>query len=169
LTFRTRGKEYSWVSARWSIDNTRIGVGGWYRSDDHSELDNRDLESDNYGIYGVYGWQAGNHGVNFRLGAARAAVSPAEFFVGAAYEGISPIGAIGIGVGRIVESDLSRHPNTDDTLHGEAFLRIPLYSESSHITVALQYIENSGFDSSGSTIDTHALIAALRFHIWFSQ
>lgn len=160
---------FAGLGARWAIGNTRIGFGGWYRSDDHVELDDTGENLDNYGLYAVYGWQAGNHGVNFRLGAARASVSAAEYFVGAAYESVTPIGAIGLGIGKIFKSDHMVGIDTDDTAHAEAFLRIPLGTSSTHITAALQYIENSGFDSSDAVIDSHALLAAVRFHIWFGQ
>ncbi|MDH5501717.1 MAG: hypothetical protein OEY72_11530, partial [Gammaproteobacteria bacterium] len=153
---------FAGLGARWAIGATRIGFGGWYRSDEHPEIGNPDSSLHNYGAYGVYGWQSGNHGVNFRAGAARATVSPAEFFIGAAYEGVTPFGAFGIGVGKIYESDPLVDLGTNDTIHAETFFRIPLLSETSHLTVALQYIENSGFDSSDATIDAHAHLAAVR-------
>jgi hypothetical protein len=158
---------FAGLGARWAIRDTRVGLGGWYRSDDHPKLNDSDSSMHNYGVYGIYGWQAGNHGVNFRVGAARAAVSAAEVFVGAAYEGVTRFGAVGLGAGKIYKSAQLTDPNTDDTLHVEAFFRVPLFSTGSHMTAALQYLENPGFDSSNTAVDAHVLLAALRFHIWF--
>lgn len=160
---------FAGVGARWAIDDTRIGIGGWYRSDDHADLNGAGGDLHNYGVFGVYGWQAGKHGINFRVGAARDAVSPAEYFVGAAYESITPVGAVGFGIGKIFKSRYMTDIDADDTVHAETFLRVPLGISSAHITAALQYIENSGFDSSDVIVDSHALLAALRFHIWFGQ
>lgn len=160
---------FAGLGARWAIDDTRIGIGGWYRSDDHAGLDSAAIDLHNYGIYGVYGWQAGNNGVSFRVGAARAAVSSAEYFAGVAYEGITPVGALGLGVGKIFKSDHLPDTGADDTVHAEAFLRVPLGTPTTHITAALQYIENSGFDSTDAIVDSRALLAAVRFHIWFGQ
>jgi hypothetical protein len=157
------------LGARWAINATRIGIGGWYRSDDQPRLDDPDTMLHNYGIYGVYGWQAGNHGVNLRLGAARAAVSAAEYYAGGAYEGVTPIGALGIGIGRVFKSSDVTAPGTGDTTQVEVFFRVPLWAEDSHITAALQYIENPGFDSSNQTIDRNALLAAVRLHVWFGE
>jgi hypothetical protein len=95
---------FAGLGARWSIRNTRIGVGGWYRSDEHPDLTEPELTLHNYGLYGVNGWQDGNNGVNFRIGAARDADSPAQLFVGAAHAGVTRVGAVGIGVGKIYKS-----------------------------------------------------------------
>lgn len=160
---------FAGLGARWAFGDARLGFGGWYRSDDHAELDNEDSSKHNYGAYAVYGWQSGDHGVSFRAGAARAAVSAAEYFLGAAYEGETPIGAIGIGVGKIFKSSQLPGDDRDDTVQAETFLRVPLFSGRSHITAALQYLENSGFDSSDETIDANAILATVRFHIWFGQ
>jgi hypothetical protein len=157
------------LGSRWAIDNTRIGIGGWYRTDDHPVLDDPDTLRHAYGVYALYGWLAGNHGVSLRAGAANADVSPAAYFLGAAYEGQSKIGAFGLGFGKIFKSEHMPGANLGDTLQAETFLRVPIYSTSSHITFAVQYVENSGFNTSDLAIDSHALIAALRLHIWLSK
>lgn len=157
------------LGSRWAIDDTRIGIGGWYRTDDHPVLDDPASIQHNYGVYALYGWQAGNNGVSLRAGAANSAVSPAAYFLGAAYEGVTRIGAFGAGVGKIYQSSRLSSPTTDDTLQVETFLRVPLLSEQSHITFSLQYVENSGFDASDANIDSRALIAAIRLHAWFGN
>jgi porin len=157
------------LGSRWAIDNTRVGIGAWYRTDDHPVLGDPASTEHNYGAYALYGWQAGNHGVSLRAGAANSKVSPAAYFLGAAYEGTTPVGAIGLGVGKIYLSSRLAGPATDDTLQAEAFLRVHLLSEQSHITFVLQYIENPGFDASDATIDSRALIAGIRLHFWFGS
>lgn len=160
---------FAGLGARWALGDTRLGVGGWYRSDQHPVLDNTQQTKDNYGVYALYGWQSGNNGVSLRAGAANPSVSAAAYFLGAAYEGITRLGAIGVGVGKIYRSDKLDDVNTGDTLQAESFLRIPFAGDKAHVTLSLQYIQNPGFDASHTVIDSNALIAGVRLHYWFAQ
>lgn len=160
---------FTGLGARWALGDARVGVGGWYRSDDHAVLDNLDANQPNYGVYALYGWQAGSNGVSLRAGAANSAISPAAYFLGAAYEGVTRIGAVGLGVGKIYESPTLGTPDTGNTLQAETFLRVPLVGEISHLTFSLQYVENPGFDASDRVVDSRALIAAIRLHFWLTN
>ncbi len=157
------------LGARWAIGATRIGVGGWFRSDDHRLIDDPSRNSQNYGAYAVYGWLSDRHGVSLRAGLANSEVSPVAGFLGVAYEGTMKYGAIGVGAGRIFESNKLDGSVSDDTTQIESFFRLPLPLADSHITASLQYLMNSGFDATDAVKDPRALIASVRFHLWFGS
>ncbi|HEY5646590.1 MAG TPA: hypothetical protein VIS76_11635 [Pseudomonadales bacterium] len=157
---------FAGLGARWYTRTSTVGVGAWYRSDDHVQLNGADDDRHNYGAYAVYEWHSGVHGVTLRAGAARPSVSRASRYLGAAYERLAPLGALGIGFGHTFLSDRDRQADRADTTQVELFYRLALGSENIHVTPALQYLKNSGFDSAGSILDAEVLVAAVRFHVF---
>lgn len=157
------------LGARWAFGAARLGLGGWYRSDDHPLLIDENRQGRNYGVFGVYGWQDGAHGYHLRVGAANRDVSPVSGFVSAAYVGETRFGAFGLGAGRILRSSHLERATTAHTTHFEGFWRIPLPlpAAESHLSLSVQHLSNSGFDSTGLLIDDAALFAGLRVHAWF--
>lgn len=57
----------------------------------------------------------------------------------------------------------------DDVRSAEVFLRIPIGSGDAQITPPIQHVENPGFDTSGSTFSSSALVAGVRFHWSFKK
>ncbi|MEZ5553168.1 MAG: hypothetical protein R3E82_19965 [Pseudomonadales bacterium] len=157
---------FAGLGTRWYLGDHRVGVGAWYRSDDHPTFDNPDSGTGNHGFYALYGWQSGSHGVSLRAGWARPSVSRTAGYLGVSYEGLTPFGAFGLGVGQIFQSGHADQADTGDTTQIETFFRIPLGSDRIHLTPALQYLKNSGFDSSDDAVEAEALIVALRLHVW---
>lgn len=157
------------LGTRWTLGPARVGVGAWFRSDDHPRLDDPDRLEQNYGAFAVYGWQSGAHGVNLRVGMARQSVSPAAAFAGAAYAADTRVGTFGIGAGRIFRSQDLDPSTTGHTTHLEAFFRVPIDAINSQLSFSLQHLKNAGFDSTGSIIDDDALFAGVRLHSWFGQ
>lgn len=158
---------FAGLGARWYLGSTRIGLGAWYRTDHHETLDDPDEEQRNYGAYALYGWQSGAHGVTLRAGLARASVSPGSAFLGAAYEGVTAYGALGLGIGHIFLSHSETGEDRHDTTQAELYFRISLGRDNVHLSPVLQYVKNPGFDSSSGAFEAEVVVAALRFSAYF--
>ena len=117
----------------------------------------------NYGAYAVLGWQANGHALNARFGLANESVSVATRFAAVAYEREAHTGLFGAGVARTWLSDAFRMTNLDDATSAEVFYRIPIAGDAIHVTPSIQYVENPGFDGSGETADSQAVVLGIRF------
>ncbi|MBT8067720.1 MAG: carbohydrate porin, partial [Gammaproteobacteria bacterium] len=116
----------------------------------------------------VYGWRDGDNAMNFRIGAANEDVSVATRFAAAAYERSTRIGLFGVGIARTRISNSFRQADLDNVTSAEAFLRIAIGDTGAQITPSVQYVENPGFDTSGATFSSSALVAGVRFHWSFT-
>ena len=163
LTSDERGA-FLGFGASWLRDSTSLRVGAWLRSDDHAVAGNPDESEKNYGVYGVLGWQRAANAVNIRLGLANEDVSVATRFAAIAYQRQIRSGLLGIGVARTVIANNFRQGNLENTSAAEVFYRIPLGQLNGHITPSFQYVENPGFDASGPTASSSAVVAGVRFH-----
>jgi len=166
LTSDERGA-FLGVDVGWSREKTSMRLGSWLRTDDHVVPDTPNETDMNYGIYGVLDWHSGVNAANVRLGFANEDVSVATQFAAAAYQRQTRLGQLGVGVARTVIANSFRQGDLDNTSAAELFFRIPVGDESGHITPSIQYVENPGFDTSGATADSSAIVASVRFHWGF--
>lgn len=147
----------SWLRERYSLR-----LGAWLRTDDHPELSDPEDTAMNYGAYGVAGWQSGGHVLNARVGVANESVSVASGFLALAYERQTRWGLFGAGIARSFLSDHLQEAPLSDTTDAEVFFRVPVAGGNAHVTPSIQYVENPGFDASGTRASTDVLIAGVR-------
>lgn len=152
------------AGASWLYERTSWRVGAWLRNDDHPVAGDPVKTENNYGIYGVYGWQHEAHAVNVRVGFANPDVSIAESFVALAYQRQTTIGLIGIGAAYTEIGASVDAPHDHYAIDSELYLRIPLLADSGHITPSIQYVEFPGFGGMQPVPGSSALIAGVRFH-----
>jgi len=152
------------IGASWLRENTSLRLGAWLRSDDHAVAGNPDDTEMNYGVYGVLGWQGDAHAVNIRLGMANEDVSIATRFAAIAYQRVIRNSLLGAGVARTIIANEFSDGNLENISAAEVFCRIAIGRLDGHITPSVQYVENPGFDSSGSTKSSSSVVAGVRFH-----
>ncbi len=157
------------ADAKWLRDRTTIRLGAWLRSEDHEVSGSPGEFETNYGIYGVLGWHVGDNALNFRLGMANEDVSIATRFAAASYQRSTRIGLLGLGLASTRIANSFRQADLDDVASAEAFLRIPIGDSGAQITPSIQYVENPGFDTSGATLSSSAIVASVRFHWSFEK
>ena len=157
------------ADAKWLRDRTTIRLGAWLRSEDHEVSGSPGEFEANYGIYGVLGWHVGDNALNFRLGMANEDVSIATRFAAASYQRSTRIGLLGLGLASTRIANSFRQAALDDVASAEAFLRIPIGGSGAQITPSIQYVENPGFDTSGATLSSSAIVASVRFHWSFEK
>ena len=147
------------------IAGTSVRAGIWTNTSDQDRHDGNGTD-ENYGIYGVVDGSAGKVKWNMRLGWANEDVSSAESFI--SFAGEMPVAGMTLGaaIGHVKQSDPAQTATTDDTTHAEIYLRHD-YSDSFSITPSIQFIENSGFDSSNSSFDDSQTIFSLRANYAF--
>ena len=152
------------ADAKWLRDRKTFRLGAWVRTEDHPVTGRPDESEKNYGLYGVLGWQDTVNALNFRLGVANEDVSVATHFAALAYERSTPIGLLGLGVSKTRISNSFLQADLEDVAAAEAFLRVPIGDSNGQITPSVQYVENPGFDASGPTSRSSAVVAGVRLH-----
>ncbi len=152
------------AGASWLHKRSSIRLGAWLRTGDHAVAGSPGEFERNYGMYAVLGWQDGSNALNFRVGLANEAVSVATQFAAIAYERDTPIGLLGIGVSRTALTNRFRRAPLENGTDAEIFLRIPIGESDGHLTPSIQFVENPGFDTSGATQSSSAVVASIRFH-----
>ena len=157
------------ADANWLGDRTSLRLGTWLRSDDHAVAGSPDDFERNYGVYGVLGWHVGENAVNLRAGAANDDVSVATRFVAAAYERSMRYGLFGVGVAQTRISNSFRQADLEDVTSAEAFFRFDIGNTGLQVTPSVQYLENPGFDTSGATFSSSAIVTGVRFNWSFAQ
>ncbi len=168
LTDQGRGV-FAGFGASWLREQFSWRAGVWLRTDDHVVAQDETRTESNYGVYGVFGWQSGPDAINVRAGIANPDVSIASEFLAVAYERKTRLGRAGLGVARTFIADGFRGDGIDDAWDMEAFLRIPIFGGDGHVTPSLQYVRNPGFDATGDTVSSTALVAGVRFHWSFER
>ena len=123
-------------------------------------LDNPNESEANYGVYLNTDHAFTYMKINFRLGLANQNVSAAAGYIGLAMETSVNSHTLGAALGQTVVSDKAG-PETGNTSQAEIYMRFSL-AENLHITPDVQYIINSGFDSSSSEFDTHVMVYSMR-------
>lgn len=153
--------------ARWTFGRSSWRLGAWVRSDDHAVAGSDTREDDNYGVYGVFGWQSGPHAVNVRTGFANSDVSVASNFFALAYQRNYRFGLLGVGAAHTGISSGFRDDGRDSAFDSEVYLRIPILDGAGHVAPSIQYVEVPGFDATATVPGSTALIAGVRLHYFF--
>ncbi|MDH3578430.1 MAG: carbohydrate porin [Gammaproteobacteria bacterium] len=152
------------ADAKWLRDRRTFRLGAWLRTENHPVAGSPNGSEKNYGLYGVLGWHDAGNALNFRLGVANKDVSVAAQFAAIAYERSTPIGLLGLGLSKTRISNSFRQADLDDVAAAEAFFRISIGDSNGQISPSVQYVENPGFDASGATSSSSAVVAGVRFH-----
>ncbi len=150
----------------WSFEHSSWRIGAWIRTDDHLVAGSDTDTEANYGIYGVYGWLAGDNAINVRAGLANSNVSVSDRFVSLAYQRKTRYGMLGLGVAHTGISDEFQVTGRDRGLDAEIYFRIPVFDGNGHITPSLQYVEVPDIDASESVTSSTATVIGARLH-WF--
>lgn len=149
------GSELFWRDA---LAIWRVGV--WTSTGANSVLGNPNETEANYGAYLTTDHVYNNMTFNLRLGVSNQKVSAAAAYIGLAMEIPLDRHTLGAALGQTQVSD-DAGPDTGNTSQAEVYMRFAL-AEHLHITPDVQYIINSGFDSSGSEFDTHVMVYSVR-------
>lgn len=150
--------------ASWLNEHTAWRIGAWLRNDDQAVESNSGVDELNYGAYSVFGWHSGVNAINVRAGIANSDGSAADRFLAFAYQRMTQIGALGIGVAKSRLAGGIDAPGRDTTLDSELYLRIPVFDDKGHITPSIQYVEVPAVDISDTVLESSALVAGVRFH-----
>ncbi|MDH5435143.1 MAG: hypothetical protein OEX83_00145 [Gammaproteobacteria bacterium] len=147
------------------LAGTMVRAGVWTNTSDQDRNDGNGTD-ENYGLYGVVDGSVGKVKWNMRLGWANDEVASAESFIGFAAE--MPVAGMTMGaaIGHVVQSDQVSAGAKDDKNHAEIYLKHD-YSDNFSITPSIQFIENSGFDSSNTTFDDSQTIFSMRANYSF--
>jgi hypothetical protein len=148
------------------LAGAQIGLGAWLSTADHDRLDGTATDEDNYGVYSNIDFAVGEALVNVRLGWADDTVSQADTFIGVAAEIPTSLAPLGVAIGQIGLADAAEAPGLDDTTQAEVYLRFELH-EQFQITPSVQWIENTGFDSSDTVLDDSQTVYSLRGNYTF--
>ena len=155
------------TEANWLHERTAWRIGAWLRNDDQNVEGTLSDDEINYGVYGVFDWQADANAMNVRAGVANSDGSVADRFLAVAYHRITLAGVLGIG---IADTGITRGfggPGRDNALDSEIYLRVPILNDTGHITPSLQYLEIPAVDATDSASGSSAIVASIRFHWLF--
>lgn len=151
----------------YSLSDTYIRIGGWINTKDHSNLDGSGNGRENSsGVYTSIDGKLNEASWNLRAGLADDEVSQAQEFIGIALEHPFMGSTLGAGITHTGLSDKGASAGQDHTTQGELYLRYE-YSDQLHISPSLQWIENSGFDSSGGSFDNSLTVLSARVNYSF--
>lgn len=154
------------LEAGFPLVAAQVGLGAWLSSADHDRLDGTSSDEDNYGVYSNIDFAVGEAMVNVRLGWADDSVSPGDTFVGVAAELPTSLAPLGLAIGQVGLAEDAEAPGLDDITQAEAYLRFELH-EQFQLTPSVQWISNSGFDSSDTVLDDDQVVYSLRTNYTF--
>ncbi len=154
------------AEGQWPIASAKVHAGAWINTADHAHLDGTPGMEQNYGVYLVADGSMGENLWNLRAGLANDDVAQASQFLSVALERPVSNATLGLGVAYTKLSDQDATLQLDDTLLAEAYLRFSPRDNIS-VTPVVQWISNSGFDASDSTVDSEQVLASLRLSYSF--
>lgn len=154
------------AEGQWPVAGMKLHAGVWVNTADHARLDGGTGTEKNYGLYLTADGQIAIGQWNLRAGLANEKVSQASHFLSAALEHPLKMASLGLGVAYTGLSSEDATPQQDDMLLAEAYLRFNLQSNMD-VTPAVQWINNSGFDASGNTVDSEQILLSLRLNYTF--
>ncbi|MBU2676560.1 MAG: hypothetical protein KJP16_05700 [Gammaproteobacteria bacterium] len=152
------------TEAHWLHERTAWRVGAWLRNDGQHVEGNATEDEINYGVYGVFDWQADANAINVRAGLANSDGSVADRFFAIAYHRRMQSGILGVG---IADTGITRgfgSPGRDYALDSEIYYRVPVLNGTGHVTPSLQYVEVPAVETSDSASRSSAIVASIRFH-----
>lgn len=150
----------------WVGDASLYRLGLWLNTRERAPRLRDAAARANRGIYAVIGRSFGRHSLNLRLGLADEHAARASGFAALAYRLRWRRHTAGIGVARTCLSGREADPLLGDAAHWEAYARLAL-SGSSHLTLSVQRLRNSGFHRASADPRHSATVAGLRFHYRF--
>jgi hypothetical protein len=154
------------AEGQWPVAGTKLHAGVWMNTADHARLDGQSGMKKNYGLYLVVDGKLASTLWNVRAGLANDEVSQAAQFLSAAVERPMNKASLGLGIAFTGLSSKDATPNQDDMLQAEAYLRFAPRADVS-LTPSVQWLSNSGFDSSGQPLDSDQLLLSLRLNYTF--
>lgn len=140
-------------------------LGFWQNTADNDYVDGSGQVDDNSGIYLSGDYIRDNYGLNFRLGIANEDVSEATSFASMAFEKHLGDATLGIAAGYTGVSDEVVNTKGDIT-QSEVYYRFGL-SNALALTPSVQWLKNSGFDTSDSPVDNELVVYSLRISMIF--
>jgi hypothetical protein len=149
---------------QWPLAALTVRTGIWVHTGDHTRLDSTGNEN-NYGLYAnIDGGK--NLRWNVRLGASNKDVYQAARFLSVAVQ--KPVGnnTLGAGISWTGISNVGKTAGQDDTVQAEVYYKVTV-SKQLELTPSLQWLQNSAFDSSGSSYDARQTILSLRINYSF--
>jgi len=144
----------------WENAHSMWRLGAWKSTADENYLDGSGNTGHNYGVYLTTDHAIGDSMINVRLGMANDEISEAASFAGVALEMPMYGHTFGVGVAQTGVSDKAGS-GKDDSRQAEAYLRFSL-TEDIRITPSIQWIENSGFDNTGTNHDKSIMVYGAR-------
>jgi hypothetical protein len=154
------------AEGQWPVADTKLHAGAWINTADHDRLDGSTGTDQNYGVYLTVDGHLATDLWNLRAGVANDKVSQASQFLSAAFEHPFVSTTLGLGIAYTGLSDQDATPQLDDILQAEGYLRFTPY-DSLSVTPIVQWIRNSGFDASGSTLKAEQTLFSVRFNYTF--
>jgi porin len=143
-----RGAQHTWRS------------GVWVQTAGNAYLNGSANTADNYGVYLNSDHLLGQFRLNLRLGLANPKLSEAAQFIGLAMDHALGKNHAGLGYTYTFVSD-EVGAGKGDRIQLEAYYRVDL-ADNLSITPSLQHIRNSGFDNTGTTIDSGINVISVR-------
>lgn len=154
------------AEGQWPLAAIQLHLGAWLNSADHARLDGKPGSEHNYGLYLGADGRLGDILWNLRAGLANEQVSPTSRFLSAAVERPLAGATLGLGIAYSGLSPQDTTPQQDDQLQAEAYLRFAPRDDVS-LTPAMQWLRNSGFDASATTVDSEQWLLSLRLNYTF--
>lgn len=148
----------------WPLANGTVRAGIWANTAEHDRLDGTGTDA-NRGIYASIDGSLSRVNWNVRLGAADQEVAEAARFASLALEYPYGENAVGAAIGRIGASD-ELAGDRDDTTHAELYARFAV-AGGFEVTPNVQWVENSGLDSSEAAVDASVTVVGMRFNYAF--
>lgn len=148
------------AEVHWYLNNYEWRVGVWINTADNTYVDGSGNTENNYGVYVSSDFKYTDSILNLRLGLANDDVSQADSFIGVAYQTKLIEHEFGIGLTHTgVSSKLVG--NVDDSTQAEVYIVFEPYEEVL-VTPSVQWIKNSGFDSSNTNFDNSVMVYTVR-------
>jgi porin len=154
------------AEGQWPVAGTQLRAGVWINTADHLQLDGGADTAHNYGVYVVADGHLATGMWNLRAGLANDKVSQASHFLSAALERPMSKATLGLGIAYTGLSSKDTTPQQDDMLLAEGYLRFTPHQNIS-VTPSVQWLNNSGFDASGNTVDADQTLLSLRLNYTF--
>ncbi len=148
-------------SLSWRSQAYVFRLGAWTNTANHYTLDGSRDNADNYGVYMLTGYQAGNHAWNMRLGLANDKVSKAVAFTSLGYQYHLERYVFGAGIARAYLSSQEKTTNQRDTQQYELYVRYE-FQPQWYLTADLQNIVNSDFTANEDDKNRSSTVYGMR-------
>lgn len=157
--------ETAWLYRVSDLSKSRLAIGVWYHSADHTALDDA-TSSDlhNYGAYFVFSKQYYNHGLEMRFGLANPKVSQGDSFFSLAYLLQRGKVTYAAACSLTTLSDKVQASNLADSSLFEAYVKHQIKKNVS-LAFHFQHIRNGLFDNSSASYNRKLSIWGVRAQV----